>query len=112
MLQKVQNEHASRFSKEDQKNYYEADLKVLLTIGDERSVTKSLLESIDNVPGVAVVGMIVSQAHNSFNMLIRDADSTAINGPLFLHCDSVSRTIGKSKSHPQAVQSYKRLKTG
>ena len=53
--------------------------------------------------------MIVSPAHDSYNVLVRDAGEAEVKGPFFLVCDGVAKTLQRgNKRRPfQSVQSYK-----
>lgn len=57
---------------------------------------KRHVESIEHVAGVEVVGLVVSQAHDSYEMFVRDAaasQSAKVEGPFFLLCDRVAKSV-------------------
>jgi len=101
-------EHIGRFARADRPNYANAALKVLLIIGNEQLVT-SRMKTTQSVPGVAVAGMIVSPAYDSYNMLVRHAGEAEIKGPFFLVCDSVAKTLKENRKRQfESVQSYRK----
>ena len=50
-------------------------MKTLLTIGSDTNTVKSRVEEVNHVSGVEVVGLVVSQAHDSYQMFVRKATS-------------------------------------
>ena len=109
------NEYAQRFSNESKPNYARADMKTLLTIGSDTSTVKSRVEEVNHVSGVEVVGLVVSQAHDSYQMFVRKATSaksaSAVEGPFFLFCDRVAKRFhGPDSPIFTSVQRWKKQK--
>ena len=59
---------------------------------------KSRVRSIEDVAGVEVVGVVVAQAHDSYEMFVRQ--SAEVKGPFFLLCDWVAKSFEGSDFRP------------
>jgi len=59
---------------------------------------KSRVRSIEDVAGVEVVGLVVAQAHDSYEMFV--SQSAEVKGPFFLLCDRVAKSFEGSDFRP------------
>ena len=70
-------------------------MKLLLTIGSKESTVKQTVMDTDYIAGIEVVGLVVSHAHDSYEMFVRDAaasqQTAKVRGPFFLLCDRVAK---------------------
>jgi hypothetical protein len=101
--QEDHTEHRDRFNVERQEkkkdgsakqqlaNYSEATRECLLTIGASR---KLVLQRVKNTKanGVEVIGLVVSPAHDCYDMYVKNDDET-IQGPFRLLCDHVAKAL-------------------
>lgn len=54
---------------------------MLVTIGSNKDTVKRHVESVEHIAGVEVLGLVVSQAHDSYEMFVRQ--SAEVKGPFF-----------------------------
>lgn len=73
---------------------------------------KGHVEGIEQITGVEIVGLVVSQTHDSYKMFVRDgAASAKVGGPFFLLCDRVAKSFEGSDILPFiSVQRSKKRK--
>ena len=70
---------------------------------------KRHVENIEHVAGVEVVGLVVSQAHDSYEIFVRQ--SAEVKGPFFLLCDRVAKSFEGYDFRPfTSVQRSKKRK--
>ena len=86
----------------------QAVLKTLLIIGYKDSVEKCLRET-SGVEGLDIVGLVVSQAHDSYKMSVKPASSTQTLGPFFFVCDRVAKSLQPDNHGNYHVISAQRL---
>ena len=87
------NEHARRFSNGGTPKYSSANFKLLITIGSDKDLVGNHVTGIVHVEGLEIVGLVVSQAHDSYQMFVRQSGDQNVLGPFFLPCDRVAKTI-------------------
>ena len=70
---------------------------------------EEFIEKMRYVEGVEVVGLVVSQAHDSYEMFVRKAtESAKVEGPFLLLCDGVSKKF--EGNHLKSAQGSKKRK--
>ena len=120
LLEKDHDEHASRFANQVKANYGDATLKVMLIIGADKDLVTTRLEQITGIPGLEAVGLVVSQAHDCYEVLVKpDSSQPNVEGPVLFVCDRVAKSLqlrdGRLRiSSAQSLQDFapkKRLRT-
>jgi hypothetical protein len=92
---KDHKEHVDRFDPANGKsNYSNATHKCLVTIGQS---SKTVLKRVNETAaehGVDIIGLVVSQAHDSYTMYVKGAnEADVVKGPLFFACDRVAKSL-------------------
>ena len=54
-------------------------------------MVRNHVEGIVHVEGLEIVGLVVSRAHDSYEMFVRQSGD--VSGPFFLPCDRVAKSI-------------------
>lgn len=94
------NEHAKRFVNPRKSNYCNATLQGLITIGlDRETVCKRVKEISVQAERLEVIGLVVSAAHDTYEMYVRPKLSeTKLQGPFFFVCDRVAKKLQPDES--------------
>ena len=89
------NEHAARFVNSRKSNYFNATLQGLITIGlDRETVRKRVKEISVQAEPLEVIGLVVSAAHDTYEMYVRPKLSEEkLQGPFFFVCDCVAKKL-------------------
>jgi hypothetical protein len=91
---KDHKEHVDRFDPANGKsNYSNATHKCLVTIGQS---SKTVLKRVNETAaehGVDIIGLVVSQAHDSYTMYVKFANDNVVKDPLFFACDRVAKSL-------------------
>jgi hypothetical protein len=91
---KDHKEHVDRFDPANGKsNYSNATHKCLVTIGQS---SKTVLKRVNETAaehGVDIIGLVVSQAHDSYTMYVKFANDNIAKDPLFFACDRVAKSL-------------------
>jgi hypothetical protein len=91
---KDHKEHVDRFDPANGKsNYSNATHKCLVTIGQS---SKTVLKRVNETAaehGVDIIGLVVSQAHDSYTMYVKSANDNIAKDPLFFACDRVAKSL-------------------
>jgi hypothetical protein len=85
--------HLERFNKSGQTNYSKAVHKCLVTIGQSSDTVHQRVNETAAEHGVDIIGLVVSQAHDSYTMYVKSADDNVVKHPLFFACDRVAKSL-------------------
>jgi hypothetical protein len=97
--QKEHKQHVDRFGEAEKTNYSKAKHKCVVTIGLRTNgradpFARVNLTAADH--GVDIIGLVVSQAHDSYAMYIKSAHDNPngdVKGPFFFVCDRVAKSL-------------------
>jgi hypothetical protein len=112
-------QHVDRFnhtnndptSKYNTSTYNQAKMKCIVTIGQDDSVVRGLVEKTAADHGVDIIGLVVSQAHDSYAMYIKSAIGGGdVQGPVYFACDHVAKSLKTTVHGELQVVSAQELK--
>lgn len=80
-------------------NYSDAKLKALITIGSHKKTVLERVQKTKGVAGLDIVGLVVSTAHDAYEMYVRpDSIQEEIVGPFLVICDCVAKSFIKGEN--------------
>ena len=97
------SEHLRRFNQINS-NYHNAMLKCMVTIGLKQADVLDHLNQHKH-KSVDIIGLVVSQAHDSYTMHVKPAGSEDIEPPVFFVCDRVAKALQTNMDGTVAVVS-------
>jgi hypothetical protein len=108
-------QHVNRFRNPAKKtNYSQATHKCVVTIGLRSEGVTDPFERVKNTAanhGVDIIGLVVSQAHDSYTMYIKSASGGGVvQGPFFFACDHVAKSLKTTVHGELQVVSAQELK--
>ena len=100
LFQHDHNEYAARFANAENSDYFKATLQGLIVIGlDRETVCNRVNETCVRAERLEVIGLVVSAAHDSYEMYVRPKSSSKeLEGPFFFVCDFVAKQLKPAAS--------------
>ena len=86
-------------------NYFNATLQGLITIGLDRETVRRRVKEISvQAERLEVIGLVVSVAHDTYEMYVRPKVSEdKIQGPFFFRCDCVAQRNSNQMHHFESI---------
>jgi hypothetical protein len=90
------NGHPRKFRTKSKPHYSSPKYKCVVAIGSDEAEMKRKVKAANGTGGVEIVGLVVSVAHDSYTMYRKSPGAAAMQGPYYIPCDGVARSLDGS----------------
>lgn len=108
-LQKDHNEHAAHFVYPNKSTYHDATFKGLITNGSNKKMVIDRVKQNRVSDGVEMIGLVVSVAHDAYEIYVKSSQTNDYEGPLVLFCDRVAKSLERDPEKGMRLASAQQL---